>query len=456
MPYDRRPSDSGRPQRSGRPGPADSRGRPGGARSAGGASRGRSNAEPGRPTGPSVRRSGPRPATPTRPWRDGESNDRSPRTGSAGPRGPRREGGPSSGARTESRPYDNEGRRSAPPRRDSPRRDPRAAPVTDGERPRRYDSSRPRPQSGGQSAGRAGGRDRVPPRRVETPKTAAQIRSLEVKAARGLREPRQQAAPPPWEREQWVDDGPLRSVARKATARAQRPEPDRPVEARALDSTSKPARRRKSSDLAPEVAEDLQKSAPAARAAKYRERLTTAADALDRGRFDDARRMVQPVLRDLPEMAFGHEIAGLAFYRTGQWRKAAAELEVARGLDRTLNHHAVLADCYRALKRYDLVEELWLEIREGSPEPALMAEGRIVAAGALADQGNLKGALKLMERGADVPKKVRDHHLRQWYVLGDLHDRSGDIIKARRFFGMISEVDPQFADVADRLRGLGR
>ena len=293
----------------------------------------------------------------------------------------------------------------------------------------------------------------MPPRRIAPPRTAAQVRSDEVKAVRGLREPRQQAAPPPWEREQWVDDGPLRSAARKATARAQQP---RLADEVATDDNAKQTRRRKSSDLAPEVAEDLERAAPAARAAKYRERLTTAADALDRGRFDDARRMVQPVLRDLPEMAFGHEIAGLALYRTGQWRKAAAELEVARQLDRTLNHHAVLADCYRALKRYDQVEQLWLELREGSPEPALMAEGRIVAAGALADQGNLKGALKLMERGADVPKKVRDHHLRQWYVLGDLHDRSGDIIKARRLFGMIAEVDPQFADVVDRLRGLGR
>ncbi len=293
----------------------------------------------------------------------------------------------------------------------------------------------------------------MPPRRIAPPRTAAQIRSDEVKATRGLREPRQQAAPAPWEREQWVDDGPLRSAARKATARAQQP---RLADEAVTDDNAKQTRRRKSSDLAPEVAEDLERAAPAARAAKYRERLTTAADALDRGRFDDARRMVQPVLRDLPEMAFGHEIAGLALYRTGQWRKAAAELEVARQLDRTLNHHAVLADCYRALKRYDQVEQLWLELREGSPEPALMAEGRIVAAGALADQGNLKGALKLMERGADVPKKVRDHHLRQWYVLGDLHDRSGDIIKARRLFGMIAEVDPQFADVVDRLRGLGR
>ena len=240
----------------------------------------------------------------------------------------------------------------------------------------------------------------------------------------------------------------MRSAARKATARAQRADP--------AAIPAKSARRRKSLELAPAVAEELLRASPAVSASKYQERLATAADALDRGRFDDARRMVQPVLRDLPNMAFGHEIAGLALYRTGQWRKAAAELEVARQLDRTLNHHAVLADCYRALKRYDLVEQLWLELREGSPEPALMAEGRIEAAGALADRGDLKGALKLMEHAGNVPKKVRDHHLRQWYVLGDLHDRSGDIIKARRFFGMIAEIDSEFADVADRLRGLGR
>lgn len=250
--------------------------------------------------------------------------------------------------------------------------------------------------------------------------------------------------PPPWEREAWIDEGPLRAEARKATERASKPGAE----------TVERGGRRASLELAPEVADDLRRTAPALSATKYQERLATAADALDRGRFDDARRMVQPVLRDVPDLAFGHEIAGLALYRMGQWRKAASELERARLLDRTLNHHAVLADCYRALKRYDLVEQLWTELRDGSPGPALMAEGRIVAAGALADRGDLKGALKLMERAADVPKKVRDHHLRQWYVLGDLHDRSGDIIKARRFFGMVAEHDADFADVVERLRGL--
>jgi tetratricopeptide (TPR) repeat protein len=165
---------------------------------------------------------------------------------------------------------------------------------------------------------------------------------------------------------------------------------------------------------------------------------------------------VMPVLREVPELAFAHELAGLALYSTGQWRKAAAELELARQLDGTLNHHAVLADCYRGLKRYSEVDALWLELREGSPEPELMAEGRIVAASALADQGDLAGALKVMDRATAVPKKRRDYHLRQWYVIGDLHDRSGDVIKARQFFGLIAGSDPDFADVRSRLAALGR
>jgi len=288
--------------------------------------------------------------------------------------------------------------------------------------------------------------NRVAPRRIDKPLTAAERRAAEVRATREPREPRERAAPPPWEREQWLDDGPLRNAAEQAALRAS-------AEI-AADDRRRP--RRASAELAPEVLDDLQRVAPPSKTARYQERLASAADALDRGRFDDARRMVQPVLRDVPDMAFGHEIAGLALYRVGQWRKAAAELEVARQLDGSLNHHPVLADCYRAMRRYHEVEQLWRELRDGSPSPALMAEGRIVAAGALADQGDLAGALKVMERAGDLPKRVRDYHLRQWYVLADLYDRSGDIIKARRYFGLVYEVDALFADVVDRLHALGR
>lgn len=271
--------------------------------------------------------------------------------------------------------------------------------------------------------------------------TAADQRAIMVKAKRGPKVEREPAAPPPWEREQWIDEGSMREEAERATARA---------------ATPTPARRTPKSDLSPEVAEELARVAAAGRQARYQERLASAAEALDRGRFADARRMVQPVVRDLPDMAFGHEIAGLASYRLGQWRKAAAELETARLLDATVNHHAVLADCYRAMRRYHEVDVLWRELREASPAPALLAEGRIVAAGALADQGDLQGALAVMAKALDVPKKPRDHHLRQWYVLADLLDRSGDVIKARRYFGLVFAADREFADVAERLRTLGR
>ncbi len=262
-----------------------------------------------------------------------------------------------------------------------------------------------------------------------------------VKARRGPKVVREEAAPPPWEREQWIDEGSLRDEAVAATDRA---------------STATPGRRPSKSELAPEVAEELARVAAASRQVRYQERLASAAEALDRGRFADARRMVQPVVRDLPDMAFGHEIAGLASYRLGQWRKAVSELETARLLDGTVNHHAVLADCYRALKRYHEVDTLWRELREASPAPALLAEGRIVAAGALADRGDLQAALVTMAKALEVPKKPRDYHLRQWYVLADLLDRSGDVIKARRYFGLVFAADREFADVSERLRTLGR
>jgi tetratricopeptide (TPR) repeat protein len=266
---------------------------------------------------------------------------------------------------------------------------------------------------------------------------------MEVKAKRGPRPPKDDrpVAPPPWESEQWQDEGPIRVAAEDAAARA---------------VADGPVRRRTPGSLDPEVIAVVEREAGKATSARYHERLLSAAEALERERFDDARRMVQPVLRDLPNVAMAHEIAGLSWYAVGQWRKAAAELELARTLDQTVRHHPVLADCYRALRRYTEAEELWRDLKGASPEPAVMAEGRIVAAGARADQGDLAGALRIMERARAVPKKVREHHLRQWYVIADLLDRSGEVVEARRMFGLVAHHDADFADVRDRLSALGR
>jgi tetratricopeptide (TPR) repeat protein len=280
------------------------------------------------------------------------------------------------------------------------------------------------------------------------PQTAAEQRAAEVDARRGPRPLRAEPQPPAWERADWVreelvQEGTLREQATAAARRA------------AQESTA-PARRRHPGELAPDVVDDLQRAASPQTAARYQERLTSAAEALERGRYGDARRMVQPVLRDLPDLAAGHEVAGLALYRLGEWRKAASHLETARRLTGAVDNHPVLADCYRAMRRYGAADDLWRELREASPAPVLMAEGRIVAAGVLADQGDLVGALAVMAKAGEVPKKIREHHLRQWYVLGDLYDRSGEIIKARRFFGLVADHDREFADVAARLAALGR
>jgi len=150
------------------------------------------------------------------------------------------------------------------------------------------------------------------------------------------------------------------------------------------------------------------------------------------------------------------ELLGLTLYRMERWRQAAAELEAYRQLTGSVDQNPVLADCYRAMRRWGKVDELWEELKAASPSAELVAEGRIVAAGARADRGDLRGALALLEAANAVPRRVREHHLRLWYVLADLYDRAGDVPHARTLFQRIRTVDPDFADVADRLRSLGR
>lgn len=287
--------------------------------------------------------------------------------------------------------------------------------------------------------------------RARPPRTEAERRSQEVKASRPRRVVDESVEPaPPVEREKWVperwqDDGPLRDAAREATARARG---DEPVvrEKRAAD----PKR------LDPSWVEEVARESDAKTSARYMERLAAATEALERDRYRDALRMVSSVLKNLPNVGAAHEVAGVSYYRLGEWRKAINELLQARALHPAPEQLPVLADCYRALRRYREVEDVWMEIRESSPNPSVMAEGRIVAAGALADQGDISGALELLLRVADAPKRVREYHLKQWYVIADLYDRSGDIVKARNFFKRIAAVDPRYADVSDRLATLGR
>jgi tetratricopeptide (TPR) repeat protein len=275
--------------------------------------------------------------------------------------------------------------------------------------------------------------------------TAAERRAAEVNAKRGHRAPADPAA----ERqkiesrsvEQWIDEGSIREEAANAAHRA----------------AATPRRARPPRGVAPETASTIGSEArDSRRAAVLTERLGQAQEAFDRERIDEARHLALQLVRELPNVAAVHELLGLTAYRLGRWKQAAAELETAQALHASVELLPVLADVYRAQHRWDDVERVWREVREASPAQEVLAEARIVAAGAQADQGDLEGALRTMGKAAQVPRKVRDHHLRQWYVLGDLYDRAGDTIEATRWFELVASHDRDFVDVVDRLRALGR
>ena len=237
-------------------------------------------------------------------------------------------------------------------------------------------------------------RGRRPDTRPKRPLTAAQQRAREVDARRGPAPPRD----PDAERQRidertldvWIDEGAadVRDEAAGAAARA-----------------ASEGRRKRPRPLDPDVsAEVVSQARDARRGHQLAQRLADAEYALERDRLDDARRAITPLLREVPSVAAVHEVAGLTSYRLGRWREAVKELEAAQALKPRADLLPVLADSYRALRRWSEVERIWATVRELSPAHEVLAEARIVAAGAQADRGDLTGALRMM---ANVPTKPR-------------------------------------------------
>ena len=373
--------------------------------------------------------------------------------------------------------------RDRPPRRDSgdrpdrPRRDSSDRPARsfDRDRPPRRDSSdrpdRPRRSSSDRSdrPARSFDRDRAPrrdssdrrPRRDSSDRpvrarredgpdtrTTAQQKSDDVARRTGGRRYGTDPYPPAKHtRESWQDEGSTRrssSGPRTSSKRSSRFEDD---DDRAMTISIKNVE----AGDANKIKEQL-----GATADRAIERLARSLHAFEAHRYSEARKLIMPLLSQVIGIAVVHEVAGLSMYRLGRWQDAADQLEIARGLKPAeVVNHPVLADCYRALRRYEKVTELWESMKLMSPQPGLLAEGRIVAAGALADQGELQAAVRMMTHGTSDPHKVQEHHLREWYVLADLYDRAGDVASARRLFVKIQSSEPKFADVADRLNTLG-
>ncbi len=249
---------------------------------------------------------------------------------------------------------------------------------------------------------------------------------------------REAAGKDAWEPELWIDEGEVRDEAAGAVGRGRATSPRR----------AQPEHDSSGDDPS------LRRAVGAGKVERLEERLKDASRAFRRERFDEARRMLRPLADAAPTAESVRELLGLTYYRLGKWKLAVTELEAFRDLSGSTEQHPVLADCYRALGRHAKVAELWEELRHASPSAALVAEGRIVFAGSLADRGELTDAISALEAAKPPARRPQLHHLRVTYALADLYERAGDVPKARQLFGIVAAADPELGDVEARVRSL--
>jgi tetratricopeptide (TPR) repeat protein len=281
--------------------------------------------------------------------------------------------------------------------------------------------------------------------KVDPDKPPPRGRGAKKPAPRERREPKELGPPPAWEPEQWIEEPdaevkPLRTAASKAVKRGTR---------------GKPVRKDGPRRTAPaDVAGDIEAKVPRADAAKVEQRLMEAAKAFERERYKEADRTLKSPAEQAPDVPAVRELYGLNLYRLGRWREAAKQLEAFGQQTGSVEQHPVLADAYRALNRHAKADQLWEELRTADAPGELVTEGRIVAAGSLADRGDIAGAIRLLEKGPVQVKRPKPHHLRLWYALADLYERAGDTPKARELFKRIVASEPDFADAAERAAAL--
>ncbi|MGA2529418.1 MAG: tetratricopeptide repeat protein [Acidimicrobiales bacterium] len=207
-------------------------------------------------------------------------------------------------------------------------------------------------------------------------------------------------------------------------------------------------------ELPLEVRDELRKAIGPDRSTGLERRLAIATKAYERDRYREALTELRVLVRLAPEVAAVRELYGLTLYRLGRWREAVRELRVFHDLTGSFDQHPVIADCERALGHEKAVLAAWDALRQAGVDREVLVEGRLVVAGMLADRGDLDGAIALLGPGGKALRHPDTCHLRQWYALGDLYERAGDLPRARELFDRVASFSPELFDVENRLAGL--
>lgn len=205
------------------------------------------------------------------------------------------------------------------------------------------------------------------------------------------------------------------------------------------------------------VARELQRNARDA--AAVARALTAGTAALEQGDAEAALAYLEWAKSAAPRAPSVREALAVARYLTEDWSGALAELKAYRRLTGRHDQNHLIADCLRALDRpVALVAEEVQVMDPARDGEDRYCEGMIVWGAALADAGDPGAGRAVVRQALDRlgdPHEPGEHHLRLWYVAGDLAERDGAPDAAVGWFARVATEDAQLYDVGERLARLG-
>jgi predicted Zn-dependent protease len=196
------------------------------------------------------------------------------------------------------------------------------------------------------------------------------------------------------------------------------------------------------------VVDAIARTTPKERVAGALEALGEAVEAFTAGKYHRALEQAKRAKNLASRDSTVREVLGLAAYRVGDWQTALAELRTYRRLAGETTHLPIEMDVLRALNRTGDVEAAWQELNRRGGSKATLAEGKVVYASFLIDEGKVAEARKLVRPGR-LTAEPHPGELRVWFVAARAAALEDDPNDARRLADAIVAADPGFPGIDD-------
>ncbi len=137
------------------------------------------------------------------------------------------------------------------------------------------------------------------------------------------------------------------------------------------------------------------------------------------------------------------EFCGIAAYLAGRWAEALSELRTARRLTGRAGYLAMMADCERALGRYDRALALLSGPEATAADRAEQIELRIVESGIRRDMGAAEAAVVVLQVPELTEPRLRPWSARLFYAYADALVEVSRTDEAREWFARAAAADPE-------------